>query len=91
MTTRHKLFATWKNQVKPVPVPHARRRGRAGRRQDGRSVRVVGVSVDDRAGIGAQATAGKLAVTAQNMGWDDNHSLTGETSASDLIEIGCGT
>jgi len=37
----------------------------------------------------AQATADKVAVTAQNMDWDDTHSLTGETSASDLTKIGC--
>jgi len=37
----------------------------------------------------AQATIDKVAVTAQNMGWDGTHSLTGETSTSDLSDIGC--
>ena len=30
-----------------------------------------------------------LAVTAQDMGWDDRHRLAGERSASDPMDIGC--
>ncbi|MEO9221101.1 MAG: triose-phosphate isomerase, partial [Mycobacteriaceae bacterium] len=37
----------------------------------------------------ARVSANKVAITAQNMGWDDSRSLTGETSATDLTDIGC--
>lgn len=36
----------------------------------------------------ARLCADKVAITAQNMGWDDSRSLTGETSATDLTDLG---
>jgi triosephosphate isomerase len=36
-----------------------------------------------------EVTAGRVAVTAQNVVWDAANSFTGETSASTLSEIGC--
>ena len=87
--TRHKLFATWKNQVSLAhSLALARAAAGAVARTEGLFELSVCPSMTALVSV-AQATAGKLALTAQNMGWDDAHSLTGETSASDLIEIGC--
>jgi triosephosphate isomerase len=89
MTTRHKLFATWKNRVNLAQsLVLADAAVQAAARTEGLLELSVCPSMTALASV-AQATAGKVAVTAQNMGWDDTHSLTGETSASDLIEIGC--
>jgi triosephosphate isomerase len=90
MTTRHKLFATWKNQVSLAhSLTLADAAAQAAVRTEGLFELSVCPSMTALALV-AQATANKVAVTAQNMGWDDDtHSLTGETSASDLTDIGC--
>jgi len=89
MTTRHKLFATWKNRVSPTQsLTLARAAVQATVRTEGLFELSVSPSMTALASV-AQATVNKLAITAQNMGWDDTHSLTGETSASDLTDIGC--
>jgi triosephosphate isomerase len=89
MMTRHKLFATWKNRVNLAQsLVLADGAVQAAVRTEGLFELSVCPSMIALASV-AQATAGKVAVTAQNMGWDDTHSLTGETPASDLIEIGC--
>jgi triosephosphate isomerase len=89
MTTRHKVFATWKNRVGPAQsLTLARTAIQAAARTKGLFELSVCPSMTSLASV-AQATADTLAVTAQNMGWDDTHSLTGETSANDLTDIGC--
>jgi triosephosphate isomerase len=89
MTTRHKLFATWKNQVSVAQsLTLVRAAGEAAVRTEGLFELSVCPSMTALAAV-AQATATTVAVTAQNLGWDDTHSLTGETSASDLTAIGC--
>jgi triosephosphate isomerase len=87
--TGHKLFATWKNQVNLAQsLTLADAAVQAATRTEGLFELSVCPSMTALASV-AQGTASKVAVTAQNMGWDDIHSLTGETPASDLIEIGC--
>ena len=89
MTTRHKLFATWKNQVSLAQsLTLADIAADAAVRTEGLFELSVCPSMTALAPV-AKATAGRLAVTAQNMSWDDTHSLTGETTASELTEIGC--
>ena len=89
VTTRHKLFATWKNQVgladslalTDVAV-------QAAASTEGLFELAVCPSMTALASV-VTATAGEVTVTAQNMAWDDSHSLTGETTASDLTDLGC--
>jgi triosephosphate isomerase len=89
MTTRHKLFGTWKNQVRMAKsLTLARVAVAAAVRTEGLFELSVCPSMTALASV-SRVTADKLAVTAQNVGWDDKHSLTGETSASDLTDIGC--
>ncbi len=89
MTTRHKVFANWKNHVSLAQsLTLAGAAVEAAVRTEGLFELSVCPSMTALASV-AQATVNKLAVTAQNMGWDDTHSLTGETSASDLTDIGC--
>jgi triosephosphate isomerase len=89
MTTRNKLFATWKNQVSLAQsLALARAAVEAAVRTEGLFELSVCPSMTALAPV-AQATANQVPVTAQNLGWDDTHSLTGETSASDLTAIGC--
>jgi triosephosphate isomerase len=89
MTTRNKLFATWKNQVGLAQsLTLAAAAADAAPRTAGLFELSVCPSMTALAPV-AQATAGRLAVTAQNLGWDDTHSLTGETPATDLADIGC--
>jgi triosephosphate isomerase len=89
MTTRHKLFATWKNQVslaRSLILADAAVQA-AGRTGDLFELSVC-PSMTALSAV-AHATAHKLPITAQNVCWDDAHSLTGETSADDLTDIGC--
>lgn len=89
MTTRHKLFATWKNQVNLAQsLTLADAAVRATARTEGLFELSVCPSMTALASV-AQAIGTTLALTAQNMCWDDTHSLTGETTASDLLDIGC--
>jgi triosephosphate isomerase len=89
LTARHKLFATWKNQLSLAQsLTLADAAARAAVKTQGLFELSVCPSMTALASV-AQVTANKLAVTAQNVGWDDTHSLTGETSARDLADIGC--
>jgi triosephosphate isomerase len=89
MTTRHKLFATWKNQVGLAQsLRLAEAAVKAGVRTEGLFELSVCPSMTALASV-AQATSNTVAITAQNMGWDDSRSLTGETSATDLTDLGC--
>jgi triosephosphate isomerase len=89
MTTPHKLFATWKNQV-------GMRRSldlvavavECGPRCRDLFELAVFPSMTALASVAAVTTS-DVAVGAQNVVWDDTNSFTGETSASDLYEIGC--
>jgi triosephosphate isomerase len=82
-------FRTWKNQVSPVQsLTLARMAANAAVRTKGLFELSVCPSMTALASV-AHATGNELSITAQNMGWDDKHSLTGGTSASDLTDIGC--
>jgi triosephosphate isomerase len=89
MTAPHKLFGTWKNQVglarslalTAVAVD-------AAAETDPLFELSVCPSMTALAAV-ARLCQGKVAVTAQNMGWDDTHSLTGETAATDVTDLGC--
>lgn len=89
MTGRHKLFATWKNQVsleQSLTLTAAAVEAAAST-EDLFELSVC-PSMTALASV-ARMSTDKVAVTAQNMGWDDPRSLTGETSATDLTDIGC--
>lgn len=84
-TGRHKLFATWKNQVSLAQsLTLAAAAVEAAVRTEGLFELSVCPSMTALASV-----ARVCAVTAQNMGWDDSRSLTGETSATDLADLGC--
>jgi triosephosphate isomerase len=89
MTGRHKLFATWKNHVsRAQSLALAAAAVEAVASTEGLFEVSVCPSMTALASV-AQVCSDKVAVTAQNMGWDDSRSLTGETSAADLTDIGC--
>jgi triosephosphate isomerase len=87
--TRHKLFGTWKNQV-----GHKRSRELAAvavecaPKCQGLFELAICPSMTALAAV-TSVTAGRVAVSAQNVVWDATNSFTGETSASTLSEIGC--
>lgn len=96
MTRRPKLFATWKNQVSLAQsLALAAVAVRAAAQTEGLFELSVCPSMTALAPVAAlvatnqTANGGKVAVPAQNMGRDDRHSLTGETSATDLTALGC--
>lgn len=89
MAVRHKLFATWKNQVSMAQsMKLAEVAVDAADTAEGLFELSVCPSMTALASV-ARVSANKVAVTAQNVGWDDARSLTGETSAQDLADIGC--
>ncbi|MDQ2737435.1 MAG: triose-phosphate isomerase [Actinomycetota bacterium] len=89
MTAPHKLFATWKNQVDLAQsLTLAAAAVDAATRTERLFELSVCPSMTALAPV-ARVCAGRVAVTAQNLGWDDTHSLTGETAASDLTDLGC--
>ena len=86
---RRKLFATWKNQVSLAQsVTLAAAAVDAAAATEGLFELSVCPSMTALVPV-ARVCAGRVAVTAQNMGWDDARSLTGETSATDLADLGC--
>jgi triosephosphate isomerase len=89
MTMRHKLFATWKNHVSLTQsLALAAVAADATDQTQGLFELSVCPSMTALVSV-AEACADNVPVTAQNMGWDDSGSLTGETSATDLTDIGC--
>lgn len=89
MTARHKLFATWKNQVSLAQsLTLAAAAVEAAVRTAGLFEVSVCPSMTALVPV-ARLCGDKVAVTAQNMGWDDSISLTGETSATDLTDLDC--
>ena len=83
------LFATWKNHVSLAQsVTLAELAVDTAGSTEGLFELSVCPSMIALASV-ARVSANKVAVTAQNMGWDDSRSLTGETSATDLTDIGC--
>lgn len=89
MTGPNKLFATWKNQVSPAQsLTLAGAAVDAAARTEGLFELSVCPSMTALASV-ARECADKVATTAQNMDWDDpRKSLTGETSATDLTDLG---
>jgi triosephosphate isomerase len=88
-TTRHKLFATWKNQVglrRSLDLSAAA--VEYGPRCQGLFELTVCPSMTALAPV-AEVITGNVVVAAQNLVWDDTNSFTGETSASSLSDIGC--
>jgi triosephosphate isomerase len=92
VTARHKQFATWKNQVnlaRSLALTAAAAEAAAGTQGLFELSVCPSMTALPLVASLARATDNPLAVTAQNLCWDDTHSLTGETSASDLTDIGC--
>ncbi len=95
MTMRHKLFATWKNQVSlQQSLLLAAVAVDASAAIAGLFELSVCPSMTALAPVAAvtsvtEGAANTVALTAQNMGWDGPRSLTGETSAADLTNLGC--
>jgi triosephosphate isomerase len=89
MTARHRLFGTWKNQVSLAQSLILAAAAVEAAATEGLFELSVCPSMTALAPV-ARLCADKVAVTAQNMGWDDSSSsLTGETSAADLTDLGC--
>jgi triosephosphate isomerase len=85
----NKLFATWKNQESLAQsLTLAGAAVEAAARTEGLFELSVCPSMTALASV-ARECVDKVATTAQNMGWDDPRSLTGETSATDLTDLGC--
>jgi triosephosphate isomerase len=87
--TRHKLFGTWKNQVgHQRSLELAAAAVECAPRCQGLFELAICPSMTALASV-TDVTAGRVAVTAQNLVWDATNSFTGETTASSLSEIGC--
>jgi triosephosphate isomerase len=87
--TRRKLFGTWKNQVgHERSLELAAVAVECAPQCQGLFELALCPSMTALASV-TDVSAGRVAVTAQNVVWDATNSFTGETSASTLSEIGC--
>lgn len=88
MTAPSQPFATRKNQVRVAQsLPLAGAAVDAAARTEGLFELSVCPPMTALTSV-ARGCADKVATTAQTMAWDDPRSLTGETSATDLTDLG---